>query len=254
MNTILHDVADRWLVPLRRSLSPTARLICFPYGGGGPSAFQSWSTWIPLDFDLWSVCLPGRDVRASAPYVENAERVVQYLQAELAALASVRNIFYGHSLGAALALQLTERLRVLGTALPDKLILSGRLPPHIPYDFDIKSASEYEFLQRLVLLGGMSSSFLVSPQMRTALVPRILSDFRLNDDVIYHRLQPFDIPITVINGTEDPTVDPSRIEQWRDYTKKDFRNIRVAGGHFFPQQNTHEFSKILMSEILVYHE
>nr|BFE70691.1 hypothetical protein GCM10020092_039920 [Actinoplanes digitatis] len=120
---------------LRRPPASTAtvRLFCFPYAGGGATAFQPWSTRLPANVEVWPVCLPGREQRLFDPAYTSLDDLVRELRGELAgpiADSGVPVAFFGHSMGALLAFELARALRDNGDTQPSTLVLSGRAAPH----------------------------------------------------------------------------------------------------------------------------
>ena len=56
---------QRWLAPLPGALPDADRLLlCFPYGGGGASAFNALSQLADVGVATWAVKLPGREERS----------------------------------------------------------------------------------------------------------------------------------------------------------------------------------------------
>jgi len=225
------------------------RLICFPCGGGGATPFREWQSALPGDIDLWAVRLPGRETRTAEEFVTDANRVVESIAQEVGYLGEGAIVFYGHSLGAALAVQTASLLRLKDKKLPALLILSGRLPPHHPYNGNWAYKPENELIEHLVRLGGLPPEVLANRAFLSAYLPKIRADFVLNDSVFYGRFPAFDFPITVINGTEDPLVGDDLLEGWREYTTGGFRAYKVRGNHFFFQSNFAEFIAIVSREL-----
>lgn len=60
------DPPDVWIKPLR-TRAERLRLLCFPYAGGAPQVFQTWTQWLPAGIGLHAVHLPGRGTRMRDP-------------------------------------------------------------------------------------------------------------------------------------------------------------------------------------------
>jgi surfactin synthase thioesterase subunit len=239
----------KWLVPIRRGTAPRLRLLCFPYGGGGVSAFWPWQAELPADIDLWAVRLPGRESRLAEPFVTDAAKAVTAIADELVSARGARWAFYGHSLGAGLAVETMKLLRARNEVPPVLFLASGRLPPHHAYARGWADSSEADLLAQLRALGGVDPEMLGNAAFRSLYLPKIRADFRLNESLPYVRTLAFDFPLVVINGTADPLVAAGPLEEWREYTTGVFRTFQVGGGHFFIHSHFRDFLAIVADQL-----
>jgi surfactin synthase thioesterase subunit len=239
----------KWLVPIRRGAAPRLRLLCFSYGGGGASAFWPWRASLPGDVDLWALRLPGRESRLAEPFVTDPGEAVAAITAQLTDMSGPGWVFYGHSLGAGLALETAKLLRDRGEALPVLFLASGRLPPHCPYTRGWADRSEAELRAHLRELGGVEPEALDNPTFWSLYLPKIRADFRLNENLAYVRTDPFDFLIVLINGADDPLVNETQLQGWHEYTNGAIRTFRVGGGHFFIHSHFSDFIAIVAEQL-----
>jgi len=237
------------LVPIRRGDNPRLRLLCFPYGGGGAASFWSWQADLPPDCELWAIRLPGRESRLAEPLGTDAGKAVEAIAGELARTRHMNWVFYGHSLGAGLALETAKLLRARNAALPLLFLASGRLPPHHSHSTGWADRPEDELMAHLMTLDGIAPEFLENAAFKSSYVRKIRADFRLNDDLPPLRVPAFDFPVTVINGMDDPLVNDGQLQEWREYTSRQFASFRVGGGHFFIKSHIKEFIRILSEQL-----
>lgn len=237
-----------WLAALERCEHPRLRLICFPFGGGGATAFYHWRGALPPGVELWAVALPGREHRSGEPAETDADAAVAALCAALEPLHDAPLAFYGHSLGAGLALQTAHELRAHGRPQPARAIASGRLPPHHPCE-RWSARSDDELLGHLSELGGLPPALLTNASFLALYLPRIRADFALNESLRYVRLPPFGFPLTIVNGRADPLVDPAALEEWRAYTTAACELAWLPGDHFFMQTDPQAFLHLLGREL-----
>ena len=108
---------------------PARHVVCVPYGGGNPVAYQALADAVPdPDWTLWTAWLPGHDhTTRDVPFLsvdEAAERCADEVTARLDGPVTV----YGECAGVALAVRLGQVLEKRGTrvcavyvgaALPD---------------------------------------------------------------------------------------------------------------------------------------
>ena len=221
-----------WLFCLEPRPLATLRLVCFPFGGGGAGTFWSWRDALPEQVEVWAVRLPGRENRAAEACVTDATAAVECIVAELGALAAGRSVFFGHSLGAGLAFQTAMALRARSLPLPELLVVSGRLPPHLPYPGSWQERPDDELLKHAVELGGIPADLLAQRALLAPHLPKLRADYRLNADLFYGRTTPFDFALLALYGTDDPLVDEAGLREWAQVTRGAFELRRLSGGHF----------------------
>ncbi len=242
-------MSKRYLVSIRQCPDPRARLICFPFGGAGSSSFWGWRSGLPPGVELWAVCLPGRENRRAEFFVVDAQEVVQCISDEIESLPVGKYAFYGHSVGAGLAIETANHLRKSGRSLPSLLIASGRLPPHRSYEGNWSHRPDNELVNHLASLGGIPPEVLNNPQFLAAYLPKLRADFTLNESLSYSRFDAFEFPITIIGAADDPLADERLLHEWQWYTTNRFNLFTMNGDHFFIQSHFDELISIVSDEL-----
>src|SRR5262249_29407396 len=80
----LERSVTRYLPPGTRAAPPAAlRLFCFPFAGGGASAYARWGQRLGPDVAVLPVQLPGREGRMSEPRITDLDALVDDLDAQL---------------------------------------------------------------------------------------------------------------------------------------------------------------------------
>jgi surfactin synthase thioesterase subunit len=208
------------------------RLFCFPYAGGAASAYRNWYGGALSGFEVCPVQLPGRERRINDVPVERIPLLVDQL-AEVLPLDRPF-AFFGHSMGALVAFELTRELRRRGCAMPAHLFFSGaqapQLGPNRPPRYRL---SREHLIVELRKLGGTPEMVLEDPELLDLVLPAIRADFALIDTYQYSHASPFTCPITVFSGEDDSEVEPFDVIQWRPHTVGSFRHISFPGDHFF---------------------
>ncbi|HRO13211.1 alpha/beta fold hydrolase, partial [Amaricoccus sp.] len=92
-----------WVRPMAARPHARRRLLCFPHGGGGATSYRAWPALLPPDFEPLAVHLPGRDSRTADPSPATLDEAAAEIADTLAAALDRPYVFYGHSLGGALA-------------------------------------------------------------------------------------------------------------------------------------------------------
>jgi medium-chain acyl-[acyl-carrier-protein] hydrolase len=208
--------------------------ICFPYAGGSARVFYSWLEKLDTDIELCPVELPGHGRRlAESPYTRLFP-LVEAIASEIAPFLDRAYAFFGHSMGALLAFELTRHLREQEMTLPDHLFLSGRRPPQFPDD-DPPTAnlSDAELIEKLRWLRGTPPEILENDELRELLFPVLRADFAVCETYEHTWRDPLPCPITAFGGRRDPATRQGELRQWRHHTSDEFSKKVFGGNHFF---------------------
>jgi medium-chain acyl-[acyl-carrier-protein] hydrolase len=213
-----------------------ARLLCFPHAGGGASSFSGWSRKLPAEIELIRLQLPGREDNVAEPPFTEIGGLAAALAPQLAPLLSqdVPLAFYGHSMGAILAFELTRELRRRGEPLPFHLFVSGRRAPQLPLSharlYALDDPMLIEYLRRM---GGVDARALDRPAWLRRYFPTMRADLEVSDLYRYRPEPPLPVPISAFNGSDDPTVPRHEWLAWREQTSHGFAGQALSGRHFF---------------------
>jgi surfactin synthase thioesterase subunit len=158
--------------------------------------------------------------------------------------------FFGHSMGAIVAFELTRLLRRRGLPLPRILIASAARAPqfrrnHVPPP----DPRDDQLLADLRRLEGISPELLEDPSVATAILPALRADTALYRNYVYTEDDPLDCPIRAYGGTEDSNIEPHHLEGWREQTRSSFAVRRFPGGHFYLRSSREEFRAALEEDL-----
>lgn len=244
-----------WFRPLSRPTFPRITLICFPFGGGHSGAFRTWAAKLPADVRLLGVDLPGRGARFGEPLMTQFETVLPPLLAACSTLDPTRPFaFYGHSLGATIAFELTHALAREHRLMPRHLIVSGRGAPDLPRRTSpIARLDDVAFLAEVRRYQGLPEEVLAHRELLELFLPVLRADFGLSESYVHTPGPPLPLPITAFGGCRDPMVDVATLDGWARQTATTFASHVFDGGHFFPDECVDELiariAKILGSHL-----
>lgn len=220
-----------------RLSSPQLRLFCLPYAGGGASLYRDWSRYLPADVDVCPVQLPGREMRIAEPAFASMAPLVSALKEGISALLDRPFALFGHSMGAAIALELARALcRDPATAAVPMtgLIVSARVCPGTPPKRPpIHALADRDFIRELGGLGGTAAEVLGSTELMEVMLPLLRADFTL---VETHRAAPtpkLAVPILALYGTRDPSAGEQDVAGWTRITTRGARPEPIEGDHFY---------------------
>ena len=245
-------MGGNWLYrPAQRS-SPSVRLFCFPYAGVGASVFRPWSAGLPVEFDVCAVQLPGRTARMAEPPIASVPVLVDGIVTAVTSHLDIPFVFFGHSMGAILAAEVTRELARRGARLPRYLIVSARRPPHMADpQSPLRDLSDTEFVEEIMRrYGGIPPEILREKDILALLLPALRADIAALETHRPPRRAPLPCPIVAFGGSDDALTPRAHLEAWREETTSDFEICVFPGGHFYLEsRRTAVLAKV--SEFLV---
>ena len=209
------------------------RLFCFPYAGGGVTAFRTWPDYLPHNIELQTLEMPGREAQLRLPSFVRVEPLVRAIGDAIKDYMDRPFAFFGHSMGGLVSFELARLLRREGATQPAALFVSGRRPPHLPIEPPTYNLPEDEFIEELRRMGGTPEEVLTHPELLTLLLPTLRSDFELCQTYSHTEEPPFTFPITAFGGLNDQFVPREEMDRWREQTTGPFQLRMFPGDHFF---------------------
>jgi medium-chain acyl-[acyl-carrier-protein] hydrolase len=232
--------AQPWFVRASTTDAPV-RLFCFPYAGGNAAAFLPWQALLGPGVALRVAQLPGRGARLFEEPQRDLDALVAELTSAIAAETDRPFAFFGHSLGAIVAFEVTRALRRAGLPGPTGLWASGAEGPRSRLvKRRLHGLPDAELVEALRDYGGTPDELLDDAEMMELVLPGIRADFALSEVYRYRPEEPLDLPIHVLVGDRDPYVEPGRAAGWAHESRHPLRRHVFSGDHFFlfPHQAT----------------
>ena len=241
---------DTWFI--RRTVSaPRLRLFCFSHAGGSAADYLHWHPHLGPHVELCAVQLPGRGSRmAETPRDDLPHLVAELLQMLRASDDGLPCAFFGHSLGALLAFELSQALREQGLALPLRLFASGCAAPSVcRLEPPLHRLDDTQLLEQLRGYNGTPPGVLANPDLLGLVLPTLRADFRLVGDYHYRQRPALPVPIHVLAGHDDPHVAPADLVAWADETSAGCSHHGFAGDHFFIRPQAAAIRRILLDAL-----
>jgi surfactin synthase thioesterase subunit len=197
--------------------------------------------------ELVAVQLPGRGGRLREPPVASVPTLTHSITSELLPYLDRPYAFFGHSMGAVLALEVARAAMKAGRQEPAHVFLSARRPPHLPrLEPDLHRLPDEAFLNVLgARYGGVPAEVLQERELLDLLLPALRADITALETFTPPETDPLTCAITAFGGDEDQLVTLEQLRAWRKYTTGAFRVRQFRGGHFYLQSEQAE----LLSDI-----
>ncbi|WP_331752326.1 thioesterase domain-containing protein [Streptomyces chartreusis] len=215
---------------------PAARLFLLHHAGGSHLLYRGWAQHFPQDWELCLLEAPGRGHLQTHPLIDDCDRLVDYFHNAIAPLLDRPFGFFGHSLGALIAYQLTRRLHHEGDPLPTWLGVSAYGAPRVEAGTNDRPhlMSDDELRSWLRNVGGSTPQLLDNDAIWPTFAPVFRSDFKLLDTwAPPHDPELLPVPLSVFGGRHDKLIGEDRLLSWRAFTTH-FRGLkRYEGDHFY---------------------
>jgi surfactin synthase thioesterase subunit len=225
--------ASPWFVRFDPLGEARLRLFCVPYAGGGAAIYRRWQTQLPRGVEVWSLRLPGREVRYREPAYFRMEALVDALEREFAALDPLPYAIFGHSLGALTGFELARRLELRDQG-PRHVFVSAHRAPQLPARItSVHLADDDTILRRLRRYGGTPREVYEQPELVAAVLPSLRRDFAVSETYRFVDPTPLRGSLTAFGGEDDDSAGPGAMDAWRDVVEGKFRSHTFDGGHFF---------------------
>ena len=223
-----------WIRGFARKPDPKLRLFCFPYAGGGASMFRSWQVHLPNEIEVCPVQLPGREGRIKEPLFETLNPLVETLAEVLLPGLDHSFAFFGYSLGALIAFELTRWLMQKIDRIPAHIIVAACPAPHLPDEHSpIHELPRDEFINSLREMEGTPEAVFQDSELIDFFLPLLRADFKIYETYKYRPAEPLPCPISVYGGLGDQSITQDALQAWQEHTSTGFTRRMFPGNHYF---------------------
>ncbi len=195
--------------------------------------YRDWPALLPQT-EVWLVHLPGRTTRFAEPPIATMDALVAALSEAFTPHAHGRFGFFGHSMGARVAFELTRSLRQRALAQPRVLHLSAcgapHLPPRVP---TLHSLPQSELVSSLQQRGGLPDAIVKNEELLGLVLPVVRTDLKLFETAPYVPQRPLAIPFVLYGGRADSLVSAEMLTAWQRHTSAATTTHWFEGEHFF---------------------
>ncbi|GAA4947906.1 hypothetical protein GCM10023205_04880 [Yinghuangia aomiensis] len=215
---------------------PAMRLFLFHHAGGSHLLYRGWADHFPQDWELCLLEAPGRGRLQTLPLIDDCDRLVDHFHTAIAPLLDRPFGFFGHSMGALIAYQLTRRLHRQRAPLPDWLGVSAYGAPRGEAGADSRRhlMSDDELRGWLRNVGGSPPQLLDDDAVWRQFAPVFRNDFKLVDTwAPPPDPEPLPVPLSVFAGRCDQLIGEDRLLAWQTFTTHFGGLESYEGDHFY---------------------
>lgn len=217
------------------SLNRPANLFCFPFAGAGPSNYHALCKSFSAELTPFVARLPGREGRRNIPAFTDVHAIADALAAAISPVAAEHPaVFWGHSMGALVAFELTRRLPK--ASQPRLLVLSGHQAPQLARtrrSIRIEELSDERFVDLVKAYGGTPPVVFENRELLDIFLPQLRADLTALENYSYQTGPPLACDLLCLNGTTDHLVGRGGADAWEHQTAGRFDTQLIPGGHFF---------------------
>ena len=223
-----------WIKHHRPQPDASVRLFCFHHAGGGASLYAGWGELAVSDLEICPVLLPGREQRMAEAAHADMAPLVDALVAALQPWMDMPFAFFGHSMGARVALALSLALARRGGPQPCHLIVSANQAPQHPVSRPpMHRLDDAAFLAELRAMGGTPEELLRSADLMKMVLPTMRADFRVIETYRPDTTERLGCDLTAFGGRDDDRVEDAGLRAWAELTDGRFACRAWPGGHFY---------------------
>ena len=235
-------------------MSLTINLFCLPFAGGNKYSYREFVDKAPAFLNIITLEYPGRGARMKEALVSDINELVEdvYLQI-IPHIKEKQYAIYGHSLGGLMTYLLTKKLIENNHQQPVQLFVTGTTGPSAISRTEKKRhlLEKIEFIEEIRLLNGMPEEILANAELLEYFEPILRSDFKVSENYVHIENTPFNIPLTVITGTEEE-MQIEDIELWQKVTMHPVEFNTMLGNHFFIYDHVTKILEMICKKLYIY--
>ncbi len=223
------------------------KIFCFPYAGGISSLIYSkWKVKMKGKIEIIPVNMPRRNALIAEEGLDSIDEVVDLIIDTMKDDFKGSYAFWGHSMGAIVAYELTLALQMRGFELPRHVFFSGVKPFHLETQRNpIHTYNDEDFIDEIYALNGTRDKTFDNLEFREIFLPILREDFRLVYNYKYYSKKgKLTMPITAMMGSEEK-IDELEKNEWHELTRSKVSVYTLPGNHFFIDNNVAEIEAII---------
>ena len=241
---------EKWILQPDPCERKPYRLFCFPFAGGGASAYYRWPRMLPAEIGVYAVRPPGRENRIKEKPFTRLSVMIEELAFILLPFLNKPFAFFGHSMGALIGYELAQYIHRNFSIGPAHLfVAAGRAPHLVNLEPPYFNLPQDRFLEKLKRYNGMPAEILQNDDLMAFIMPSLRADMEMIQTYSGRdRQQTLACPISAFGGTTDSMVVRDHLKEWQAYTHNAFSLQMLESGHFFSPDAEQQLLQAIASD------
>ncbi|MDO9262680.1 MAG: SDR family NAD(P)-dependent oxidoreductase, partial [Desulfosalsimonadaceae bacterium] len=234
-----------WIAYRKAKPDAAVKLFCFHHMGGAASLFRTWGEDVPDFIDVCPVQLPGREARRKETPVVRFDGLMETLSEALLPYLDRPFAFFGHSMGAWIAFELSHAVLKKHGRFPEHLFVAAMPPPSMNEALFNGASMDESWLTYMEIPELLKDD----DGFMNEWLHLFKTDSRLFQSYEYGRKTRLDCPITVFGGNSDELAAESDLLKWRQHTTKRCALEILPGKHMFPVESKNQLLDIITTRL-----
>jgi surfactin synthase thioesterase subunit len=218
-------------------VSPPVRLVLLHHAGGSRLFYRGWERWLPASWEVLALDAPGRGFQHGKPAVTGIGAMVDFVLDQVVDGADRPVALFGHSMGALVAAEVTNRLLDGAGPAPVWLGLSGwdaQRPAEARVPGGIATLSDDDLRAQVLAMGGTPAQLLADPELWRLVGPLLRADLSVvaSYDPAVDRSW-LNVPLSLFGGRDDRVAPASRLTELAQAADRPTGLHLYQGGHFY---------------------
>lgn len=216
--------------------------------------YHSWQRHAPAQIEVVSITPPGRLERIGEAPFDDFDSYVESLAVAIAADTGPPFAFFGHSMGALIAFEVTRWLGTHTAYAPTRLIVAACAAPSVQ---TVTIPDRYMSLPDGDLLRWVNNrygSHVVALSENSELLALGMAAFRddlkLARNYVYRPAPPLSCAISALFGQDDAIAGPTEMRLWAAETSGEFEISGLNGGHMLVHDSTPAVRQFAWSRVV----
>jgi surfactin synthase thioesterase subunit len=240
-----------WLRRFHPLLGTDQVVVFFPHAGGSASFFHPHTAELAPYVDTLTIQYPGRQDRYRETLIDDIGELAERIYEEVVSAGVQRPVFFGHSMGAALAFEVAVRMEERLGRGPERLFLSGRRASSCGRPHETVHLMGDEGLVAEMLHNGVTDRrLLIDPDILRLILPVVRNDYRAIETYRADPAARVACPVTALVGQGDPKCTVDEAAAWAGHTTGPFDlEVFPEGAHFYLVPHQRDVAEVVRERL-----
>jgi surfactin synthase thioesterase subunit len=229
--------------------APGPTVVAMPYAGGAARALRFLRRFLPQEYGLALVDLPGHGRLMDQPCQSDVEEVLAGLEEAIATLPG-EVVLLGYSLGGTFGHELAGRMVERGSP-PAGLIICGTRAPHtgVGHVPVANAAAGEPFLRAAIAMQLAAPEMLQIPELAETFAAPLHADLSMVESFPFRHRAPLPVPTCIVGFRSDWLVTEPSLRAWDDLIADPPLHLRTGGGHLALHERQDEFGAAIATAV-----